>query len=231
MPALQGGCNILDLKEPLNGPLAMVDEVTLHAISDFFARQPAPVPLSMALGELIEWQGKSSSLLIPKEITYLKMGLSHIADNPNWITDWLNLRAQIETTNKKKFQWIAVAYADWQQANSVSPEEVLAAAISSQCSGLLIDTFSKRGKGLLDCLSFAQIKSLQEQAQTHHLLFALAGSISHENLGALSEVAPDIIGIRGAACRGNQRTSRVEAQAVREFRKQIDRQFTLTESG
>lgn len=231
MPALQGGCNILDLKEPLNGPLAMVDEATLHSISDFFARQPATVPLSMALGEMIEWQEKSSLLLIPQEITYLKMGLSQTAANPNWITDWLNLRNQIETTNDKTFQWIAVAYADWQQANSVSPEEVLAAAISSQCSGLLIDTFSKHGKGLLDCLSLTQIKSLATQAHAHDLLFALAGSIHHENLAALSEVAPDIIGIRGAACRGNQRTSRVEARAVSEFRKQIDRQFTLTESG
>jgi len=231
LPALQGGCNILDLKEPLNGPLAMIDEETLHSISEFFASQPITIPLSMALGELKEWQGKSDSLLIPKEVTYLKMGLSQTAGNENWYPDWMNLRHQIENNHSRTFQWIAVAYADWQLANAVSPMEVLEAAISSRCTGLLIDTFTKQGKSLLDFLSLEQIKSLTELAQANKLLIALAGSIHHENLASLSEVAPDIIGIRGAACRGNQRTSCVEEQEVRNFRKQLDCQYALTESG
>jgi (5-formylfuran-3-yl)methyl phosphate synthase len=231
LPALQGGCDILDLKEPLSGPLAMVDEETLHSISEFFQSQPATVPLSMALGELIEWHAKSSSPFIPKEITYLKMGLSQSINHQDWYTDWLSLRKQIEERNSTTFEWIAVAYADWQEALSISPQEVLAAAISSQCSGLLIDTYSKQGQSLLDCLSLAEIKALIEQARSHDLTIALAGSINHENLASLPDVSPDIIGIRSAACRGNQRTNSLQEQAVRTFRQQLDSQYALTESG
>ena len=231
LPALQGGCDILDLKEPLSGPLAMVDEETLHSISEFFSSQPVTVPLSMALGELMEWQGKSVTPLIPAEITYLKMGLSQTIRKQNWYADWLNLRKQIEDSNSTTFQWIAVAYADWRKANAVSPQEILAAAISSQCTGLLIDTYSKQGQSLLDFLSLEQIKMLIEQARAHQLTIALAGSINLENLESLSDVLPDIIGIRSAACQGNQRTNRLQEQSVRNFRKQLDTQYALTESG
>ncbi|WP_298869224.1 (5-formylfuran-3-yl)methyl phosphate synthase [uncultured Gimesia sp.] len=231
LPALQGGCDILDLKEPFNGPLAMVSEEMLRMISEFISNHKVTVPLSMALGELVEWQEKSSSLFIPKEISYLKMGLSQTVGRKNWYADWLDLRTQVEDINSTTFQWIAVAYADWQQAHSVSPQEVLTAAISSQCTGLLIDTYSKRGQSLLDFLSLEQIGALIEQARAHKLTIALAGSIHHENLASLSDVSPDIIGIRSAACRGNLRTNKVEEEAVRSFRKQLDCQYALTESG
>lgn len=230
-PALQGGCEILDLKDPFSGALGMVDAPTLLSISEAFLNQPVDIPLSMALGELIEWQGKGTFPSIPAEITYLKMGLSQTAGQHNWYARWLNLTKRIEEKNNTPFRWIAVAYADWKQANAISPQEVLAAAIESQCAGLLVDTYSKQGQSLLDSLSLDELGKLIEQARSHKLKIALAGSINLENLAALSDVSPDIIGIRGAACTGNQRTSGVQEQAVRNFRKQLDRQYAMTESG
>lgn len=231
LPALDGGCDILDLKEPSNGALGMVNEETLHSISDYFINQPVKVPLSLALGELVEWKVKRSTLIIPEEFTYLKMGLSETAQKHNWYSDWVNLKQQIEEKNKATFQWIAVAYADWKQANAISPQEVLTAAIESQCAGFLIDTFHKQGQSLLDSLSLAEIQKLIDRAQSHKLKIALAGSITYENLEMLSNVSPDIIGIRGAACLWNQRTNQVQKLAVKKFRKQLDRQYTFMESG
>ncbi len=231
LPALQGGCDILDLKEPLNGPLAMVDKETLRGFSEFFQRQPVTVPLSMALGEMIDWQDKSISQFIPDEITYLKMGLSQTSDKANWYSHWLDLRNRIEDTHNRSYQWISVAYADWREAHAISPQAVFEAAIASHCSGLLIDTYTKQGKSLLDFLSLDQIQSLIEQARSHKIKIALAGSIHQENLGLLANTSPDIIGIRGAACLGTQRTNRLQELAVRNFRNELDNQYELTESG
>jgi len=230
LPALQGGCEILDLKDPLSGALGMVDEPTLRSISRALLDHPVDIPLSMALGELVEWQGKCASPSIPAEITYLKMGLSQTAGQHNWYARWSELTKRIEEQHNTPFQWIAVAYADWKLANAISPQEVLAAAIESQCAGLLVDTYSKQGQCLLDSLSLDELRALTEQAQSQNLKIALAGSINHENLAGLSDISPDIIGIRGAACTGNQRKSGVQAQAVRKFRIQLDRQYAQTES-
>jgi len=230
-PALRGGCDILDLKDPLNGALGMVDESTLRSICESLRNRPVSVPVSMALGELREWQEKHSAPLIPAEITYLKMGLSHTAGLRNWYSDWLEVRQRIEARNNAAFQWIAVAYADWKLAKAISPQDVLAAAIESQSAGLLIDTYSKQGQNLLDTLSHDELKALIEQARSHKLKIALAGSIDSETLISLAEVLPDIIGIRGAACLGKVRTNGLQEQAVRKFRTQLDRQFALTESG
>ena len=231
LPALNGGCDILDLKEPLNGALGMVDEEILHSISDYFFKQPVNVPLSLALGELVEQKEKHITPTIHPEVTYLKMGLSETKQSDRWYSDWLNWRQRIEETNKATFQWIAVAYADWKQARSIPPEDVLTAAIKSRCAGLLIDTYDKQGQSLLNCMCLEEIQRLVDRAQKNNLKIALAGSITSDHLELLSDISPDIIGIRGAACVGSQRTNQVQKLAVKSFRKELDRQYTFMESG
>tara|TARA_R110002095_G_scaffold216295_1_gene212873 strand:+ start:13135 stop:13818 length:684 start_codon:yes stop_codon:yes gene_type:complete len=226
-----GGCDILDFKDPFQGALGMIDAETLCSITEYFESHPVEIPVSLALGELIEWSGNRIATRIPSAITYLKMGLAHTRQMADWYSDWQDFKQQIEETNQTTFQWIAVAYADWEQAEAVSPQEVLTAAIDSGCAGLLIDTFFKQGQSLLDHLSLDELNALIEQAQSQRLKIALAGSLRQKDLAALSGVSPDIIGIRSAACRGNLRTDSVQEQAVRDFRRQLDQQSALTRSG
>lgn len=229
-PALAGGCDILDFKEPLNGALGMIDAATLRSISESFQSAPVEIPISLALGELTEWSDNRTPPVIASIITYLKMGLAHTAEMPHWYSAWRAVRTQIEEASETPFQWIAVAYADWQEAEAISPQEVLSAAIDSECAGLLIDTYCKQGQSLLDHLSLDELNALIEQAQSHQLKIALAGSVQQKDLAALSGISPDIIGIRGAACRGNLRTDCVQEQAVRDFRRQLERQSTTEHS-
>ena len=46
------------------------------------------------------------------------------------------------------------------------------------------------------------------------LLCALAGSLRASDVPRLRELAPDIVGFRGAACRGGRRDGRVDRDAV-----------------
>lgn len=226
-PSLDGGCDILDLKEPSNGALGMVDEITLNSITKYIHENSIDIPVSMALGELTDWKSNRSFPVLPSEITYLKMGFSQTASLRNWNSLWLDTIERFEADNQSTYQWIAVAYADWRQANAISPQEVLAAAVENQCAGLLIDTYTKQGRNLLDWLSVAEISELIEQSRSHNLKIALAGSLTFENLPFLSETPPDIIGIRSAACKGRIRTNQVEEEAIRIIRKQLDHQFRI----
>lgn len=230
-PALDGGCDILDFKEPSRGPLGMIDSETCAALDACFLSQPSPVPLSMALGELIDWNDSDQPPTIPAAIQYLKMGLSQTGEISDWDTRWLNFRKRVEEENRQAYPWIAVAYADWEEAHSVSPQAILSAAIESECTGLLIDTCHKRGQSLLDFLSPAELHALKRGAQSNQMLFALAGSVRLSDLPILSEIAPDIIGVRGAVCRGQQRKEAVELNAVRAFRRKLDQEQLLSRSG
>lgn len=229
-PAINGGCDILDLKDPSSGALGMVSEITLHSILDHFRDDAIDVPISMALGDLVDWKQNCTLPKIPSEVTYLKMGFSRIADQKNWYSDWVNTIERIEASNHCAFQWIAVAYADWKQAKAIPPREVLSAAIENRCAGYLVDTYSKRGQNLLDLLTIEEIHHLTEKAQTHDLKIALAGSITHENLPMLSTVSPDIVGIRSAACIGNRRTSSIQKETLKKFREEFDNQFMIQKS-
>ncbi|QDV51664.1 (5-formylfuran-3-yl)methyl phosphate synthase [Gimesia fumaroli] len=230
-PALLGGCEILDFKDPFKGALGMVDAETVHSISEYFQAHPIDIPVSMALGELTDRLADRKTLLIPNFITYLKMGLAQTQGMSHWYSEWQKLKQQIEATNQTRFQWIAVAYADWEQAAAISPHDVLKAALESECAGLLIDTFLKQGQTLLDHLALDELNSLIDEAHSHQLKIALAGSLRQKDLATLANISPDIIGIRSAACRGSLRTDSIQEQLVQAFHRQLEQHFAQTNSG
>ncbi|WP_417389520.1 (5-formylfuran-3-yl)methyl phosphate synthase [Gimesia sp.] len=220
-PAIAGGCDILDFKDPAHGALGQVDETTLRAVMEYCQQYSVTLPLSMALGELCEWKREQKGLKIPPEITYLKIGFSDSSGSKNWSSDWQNLIQRIEESSGHQHQWIAVAYADWKQADSLAPDEVLEAASENRCAGLLIDTFSKQNGRLLDLLPPDTLGEIIERAKSSQLKIALAGSLRIQDLEILSDLAPDIIGIRGAACLSFNRTSVIQESAISSFRKQM----------
>ncbi|QDT92109.1 (5-formylfuran-3-yl)methyl phosphate synthase [Gimesia algae] len=220
-PAIAGGCEILDFKDPARGALGRIDDATLSAVMEYCHHNSMTIPLSMALGELCEWSTEQISLYLPAEITYLKIGFSHSSGSRTWVSDWQNLIHGIEESSGHQHQWIAVAYADWKRAASFSPLEVLKAACDNRCAGLLIDTFSKQNGRLLDLLTPETLSEIIEQAKARQLKLALAGSLRIQDLEVLTDLAPDIIGIRGAACISHNRTSAIQESAIRTFRKQM----------
>ncbi len=221
-PAIMGGCEILDFKDPGRGALGQVDETTLAMLLEYCRQSSVTTPLSMALGELCEWKTEQKGLKLPPEISYLKLGFSQCGESRLWVKEWRNLIQRIEESSGHQHEWIAVAYADWKRADSLSPFEILEAASENRCAGLLIDTFSKQNGRLLDLLSPDFLSELIELARSRELKIALAGSLRIQDLEILADLKPDIIGIRGAACFGHNRTSEIQESAVRTFRKQMN---------
>jgi uncharacterized protein (UPF0264 family) len=211
--ALAGGADIIDAKEPARGPLGAVDPEVLRAIAE---RTPAAVPLSVALGDLdtesaIRRAIRSLGLPPRESPVYLKLGFAGVRSLGR--VEAL-LRAAAGAADGMRL--VAVAYAD-HPPDSPAPRDVLAAATEAGAHGLLVDTRVKDGRGLLDLSSLEEIGALSRRSREVGLLFALAGSLSGRSLARVAGLA-DVVGVRGAACRGG-RSGRVDARRVAELRR------------
>ena len=116
---------------------------------------------------------------------------------------------------------IAAAYADCDRARSLSPEQMLEPAIAAGASGALIDTWVKDGRGLLHYMPVNVLTDWVRRARRAGLLTALAGSLAVDDLERLREVAPDVVGVRGAACRGG-RSGTLDPARLQRLRATLD---------
>src|SRR5215470_13464040 len=83
--ALDGGCDILDLKEPERGPLGMADATTIAAVIDCVQNSRLRIPISAALGEVIDWSAERSVPLLSTRIDYLKLGTAGLGFGDGWV--------------------------------------------------------------------------------------------------------------------------------------------------
>jgi len=199
--ALCGGADIIDIKEPANGPLGMANRPTILSIVRDVAGR---APISAALGELTN----TPCWPLPIGLHYVKLGLS----NPpaNWPQRLQNAFARAVPA-----QSIAVAYADHLRANSPPVEDVLQWSCDRNAAGLLVDTAVKDDRKLFDWIDPDDLQKLIDRAHRHRLLVALAGSLSGEQFSRAMDLEPDIIAVRGAACVGHCRRHKISQDRVR----------------
>ena len=212
--ALAGGAAIIDVKEPDNGALGRADPAVWQAVR---AVTPSHVPVSVALGELHEWADVAEpASLVPLScfagIAYCKLGLARARSS--WREDWARLRVAWQGGPS----WVAVAYADWGQAESPCPEDVLAAALSiPECAGVLIDTYDKANR-----LTVAgPWSSVIEGAHQHGRFVALAGGLSCAAIEECAGIGADVFAVRGAACRDGDRRASVNAKQVAQLSRVV----------
>jgi uncharacterized protein (UPF0264 family) len=207
--ALAGGAAIIDVKEPDNGALGRASpDVLAGVLAEVAGRRP----VSAALGELPSGEADLPANLA--SLSFVKWGLAGWRERGSaWKELLLRLREQVETHSACRV--VAVAYADWKLAGAPPVFDVGRFAVSKRWSVLLVDTWRKDGKTLLDWISLTDLKRLREQTQAVGVKLALAGSLGEATIQALAPVAPDWFAVRGAACADGQRGGGVEEQRVR----------------
>jgi uncharacterized protein (UPF0264 family) len=224
--ALAGGADIIDAKEPARGSLGAVTAAVLATIA---ARTPPSVPLSVALGDCTDCDELRAALAGARTDersapVYLKLGFAGV---PSLERITALLETAIGCANGARV--VAVGYADFGVAASASPGEVLRAAVAARAAGFLVDTWLKDGRALLDHLSIEHLTALSLSARAAGLLFAVAGSLEPDSLSRLAGIA-DVIGVRGAACRGG-RAGLVDQERVARLRWSIDQRGVLAPVG
>ncbi|WP_010585660.1 (5-formylfuran-3-yl)methyl phosphate synthase [Schlesneria paludicola] len=226
--ALAGGAEILDIKDPLKGSLGMSDIETISDIATIESVAQGVTPLSAALGEALDWNSSKPVPSLPPGITYAKLGLSGCSSQSDWREIWDQVRTAFQRQSGAKLTWVAVAYADAAEAQSPAIEDVLQAAQVTGCAGLLIDTWTKGRRSLLDFLDPPTLKMMAAHCHQAGLFFALAGKLSRDSLKHIAGVPADVIAIRSAACRNTERTSQLDSNQVNAFRHELKNQFIPT---
>lgn len=221
-PALSGGADIIDAKEPSRGSLGAVSPSTLAEIVD---QVPLECPFSIALGDLVspeEVVAVIASLELPVRPapTYLKLGFAGVR-SAETITSILAASAAAVARQGSAALIVAVAYADAARAGTLPPELIPGLARATGAVGVLLDTHTKDGTGLLEWVPRHRLVSWVAGARRRGLLTALAGSLSLEDVDTVFPVGADVVGVRGAACQGG-RQGRVDADRVRALRQRLD---------
>jgi uncharacterized protein (UPF0264 family) len=211
--ALEGGAGIIDVKEPLHGSLGCAaTSVILSVLQTVKGR----IPVSAALGELTLSRGRET----PEQgtmrtasrpgLNFVKWGLA--GAGRNW-RDRL-LHAASPWLFNKKCHPVAVAYADWRQSRSPFPYDVLDFVGENHWNILLLDTFTKDGRTLMDWMSYDEIAEICQRSRETGILIALAGSLGSQEISQLLPLQPDVFAVRGAVCRGRDRRTTVDRTLV-----------------
>jgi uncharacterized protein (UPF0264 family) len=208
--AVSGGASIIDVKEPSRGSLGRADHSVWREVREAV---PAGLPVSVALGELLEWLGPER-LPLPSDpwngISYRKLGLARATDR--WRTDWRDLQRSLDEGTSPAPAWIAVAYADWRRAGAPDPHYVLEVALECpEIVGVLVDTWDKRHRPEFD----SGWRSWMEEVKSRGKRLAVAGGLGLESIPAALAFSPDIIAVRGAACTDGDRTACIDPDRVR----------------
>jgi uncharacterized protein (UPF0264 family) len=219
--AIEGGCDRLDVKEPLRGPLGMADASVIAEIAAFSMQAAAPLPCSVALGEIHESQEAEVRFVLARGVSDIKLGPARLDTPQRWADGWRQALRRFNCETRGSIRRVAVAYADWSAAGALSPELILATAIEVGSDAFLIDTHRKDAGSLLDTLSLRELERLADMARRAGMTLALAGSLRLEHLAALVDVRPDVIAVRGAACEDRRRSGDISTACVRRLKAAI----------
>jgi uncharacterized protein (UPF0264 family) len=207
--ALDAGVDLVDVKEPLRGPLGAASP---EIVDDILRKVDRRAATSVACGELLQCDRPEFDAGYWPD--YIKVGLSGCASIADWPVRWRQFLQHVPSRTTP----VAVIYADWSRACSPRPAEVIEHARRLDRAAVLIDTFDKRGPGMLRLLSMRIIQSLVEEIHTSRMEVALAGQLTLDDALAVAALGPDYVGVRGAVCRPD-RNGDIDPAALAQWRR------------
>jgi (5-formylfuran-3-yl)methyl phosphate synthase len=215
--AIDGGADVIDAKDPLNGALGAV---STHEFSEIAGTVDARRLLTAALGDAtsetaIEQLACAFTSLGAKLVKVGFAGTRSVDQATALLTAAVR---GARTGSGGHAGVVAVAYADADYAASLDRQALLGVAAASGAAGVLIDTADKRGAGLRHLMTFDGLAAWVATAHDAALLVAVAGKLAGEDFSFARDAGADIVGVRGAACEG-RRTGHVNKERVRVLRE------------
>jgi uncharacterized protein (UPF0264 family) len=200
--ALQGGADIIDLKNPSQGALGAL---SLDLIREIVKTVDHRKPVSATIGDF-PMQPES---IVPAVrdtaatgVDIVKIGFFGREGHEECIRALQPLAAQ-------GVRMVAVLFADNAPDFGLIPQLAYAGI-----HGVMLDTAIKNGKRLRDHLDDTQLRSFVEQSHERNLLAGLAGSLAISDVEALIQFDADYLGFRGALCHGSERKAALDSQRL-----------------
>jgi (5-formylfuran-3-yl)methyl phosphate synthase len=207
--ALAGGADIIDVKDPGQGPLGAPSP---RVLSEVVAEVGADAPVSVALGDLPNLPHTAALAARGAAMSgaaYVKVGLRGARN----LHEAVALMRAVADAVGPQTAVIAAAYADAGALHppALAPQGLPDVVDRSGIAGALVDTFVKDGRGLYSWLSKSELADLITRTRSAGGSFAVAGQL---RLGELRRVAADVVGVRSAVCRGGDRAGELDAELV-----------------
>lgn len=207
--ALAGGADIVDVKDPSQGPLGAPSP---RVLSEVVAEVAGAAPVSVALGDMPSLPHTAALAARGAALSgasYVKVGLR----GASTVDDAVALMRAVAESVAPATAVIAAAYAD---AGALAPPALAPRWLPevvdrSGIAGALVDTFVKDGRGLYSWLSEPELVELIARTRRAGGSFAIAGQLA---LGDLRRVEADIVGVRSAVCRGGDRAGELDIELV-----------------
>lgn len=230
--ALQGGADIIDLKNPREGALGAPAP---RVIQEVCAALKKERPFSIALGE---FPGKpSAAALAAWGSAFFQPDFVKVAFLPDSPPEEIPVALQeIKISlqhweGEKTICLVSVAFADRMGACSWSLADFALLSREGGADGCLVDTWEKKGRSLRDYLKDEEIGGWIDFCHRQGLFCGLAGALKFSDIPPLKERNPDLIGVRSAVCGGDRLGGRISAQPVRELKELCGRRENRAEDG
>jgi uncharacterized protein (UPF0264 family) len=210
LAAVDGGADVIDIKEPSRGSLGRADDAIVGAVLQLVAGRRM---VSAACGELLEGNACPMQRYGTYHLSYVKWGLAGCAHHNDWPHRLVAKAQSLPITCRP----VMAAYADWRRSESPTVEEACAFACERPMGAFLIDTWRKDGTTLLDHLRSKEIEQLVHRCRDARVPIALAGSLGAPQIRELWHLAPDWFAVRAAACRDGERGAAIDVARVRQL--------------
>lgn len=203
--ALEGGADIIDLKNPREGALGALPLQTIQQIVDFVDGR---VPVSATIGDL-PMQPSVVADMVRKTadtgVDIVKIGLFGQDGHEECI------RA-LETHTARGIRVVAVLFAD-----ALPDFGVLTTLAHAGFHGAMLDTADKKRGRLVDYLPEGMMRDFLLSGRRLALLTGLAGSLRIEDVDFLASLKPDYLGFRGGLCLDSDRNAEFDLARLREI--------------
>ncbi|MEM4788332.1 MAG: (5-formylfuran-3-yl)methyl phosphate synthase [Ignisphaera sp.] len=219
--AVEGGADIIDVKDPSDGSLGLPDLSIVKGVVDV-VKSLGGKEVSIALGD-IDRENKALKYIAfvggVFGIDYVKVGMA--------VTDFgIAMRIAKEVVDIvrmfPKSKVVLVGYADYQYIKSIEPLKVVDIAVKTGAEGVMIDTLRKNGLSSFDILPLEYMEKFVEKAREANLITAIAGSIRIKHIPLCVKLGFNVIGVRGAVCTGN-RSDRISRELVKCLKLEIEK--------
>ncbi|MCD4703150.1 MAG: (5-formylfuran-3-yl)methyl phosphate synthase [Methanosarcinaceae archaeon] len=215
--ALNGGADIIDVKNPKEGSLGANFPWVIKGVRDAVE---AKRPISAALGDFNYKPGTASLAAYGAASAgadYVKIGLYDIQTEDQALE---MLTGIVEAVKDMDVKVVACGYSDYERINSLDPRLLPAIGAEAGVDLVMMDTGVKDGRSTFEFMSEAELTDFVNDAHGRGLETAIAGTIKFDDIPALKRIQPGIIGVRGIVC-GGDRSTTIKQDLVEKLKSEI----------
>jgi uncharacterized protein (UPF0264 family) len=207
--ALEGGADIIDLKNPAQGALGALPVQLMRSIVETIDLRR---PVSATIGDLPMQPQLIVEAIMATAATgvdIVKVGFFGSEGHAECIQAMKPLAMQ-------GVRIVAVLFADTEPDLRLLPQMADAGV-----HGVMLDTATKDGKRLRDYLDDRELRTFVEEAHALNLLVGLAGSLAIADVPELKLLEADYLGFRGALCDGLERRAALNPEQLLRLRNML----------